>query len=436
MASFCPNCGRKINTGEKFCVQCGQQLANPEPFLNERQEIYAGRVIKCPVCGMIIDKMTAVCPSCGHLIESLELSSAVKKFADDIKHYDEERTIHRKKLTVGKGIKKIILTFIKLFVLLFLIIFYFQLFTEYRYTPAFTAFTVGHLPITLPLIYLFLNRTTISAYDKQETTYINNFVFPGDKKTIIEAIFYIRGKVRNIFDSKRNGDNNYWIGVWKNKAEELYEKSKIVSANDKDVEAAHSFIVSADETVKKDCKRRRVIPTAIIIIYIIVLIILALLPPFTKENLIPAEDCRFSTWLSDNYKFGEDGCRFVIDNGKIDITMDVICVKNPSDEISHILEDNKMVYENSEILNGSFNILSFGSAIGKSSNNQIKTYEFVTKLLAMEEGERNTFNVVLMPAGWQKYILRDYMKAKQVLVGLELIYIYEGDQGSITCTIK
>lgn len=83
-SNFCSNCGTKLNEGAKFCHGCGvavgavstvnEQVTPTIPPITpvasqskptERQQEFAGKIIKCPHCGGVISETTAICPDCG-----------------------------------------------------------------------------------------------------------------------------------------------------------------------------------------------------------------------------------------------------------------------------------------------------------------------------------------------------------------------------------
>ena len=79
---FCSNCGAKLIDGSKFCNFCGTpvntvQTGNTSESANqtppqppqgntERQQEYAGKLIKCPNCGEVLASFITNCPSCGY----------------------------------------------------------------------------------------------------------------------------------------------------------------------------------------------------------------------------------------------------------------------------------------------------------------------------------------------------------------------------------
>ena len=94
----CRKCGTENSANAKFCKNCGilledeKKVKQPEKSeqrreqdqqssYSERKQEYAGKIIKCPNCGEILEAFHSVCPSCGYEIRGAVNSMAVQKFA-------------------------------------------------------------------------------------------------------------------------------------------------------------------------------------------------------------------------------------------------------------------------------------------------------------------------------------------------------------------
>ena len=110
--SFCPNCGTKIVPGTKFCPSCGTPVgstqSSPQQSFEQvppipsnqmdtainpgnRQQEYAGTVLKCPNCGAAISQTTAICPACGYHITGQAAVSSVQSFANQLMALEARR---------------------------------------------------------------------------------------------------------------------------------------------------------------------------------------------------------------------------------------------------------------------------------------------------------------------------------------------------------
>ena len=57
----CPECGAKLNFGDKYCLKCGIEVNKGEDTL------------PCPFCGSEIQYREKSCPFCGEMLVDLEL---------------------------------------------------------------------------------------------------------------------------------------------------------------------------------------------------------------------------------------------------------------------------------------------------------------------------------------------------------------------------
>ena len=56
---------REIGWGAKFCHACGASTNRHSHPTKERAQEFAGRIIKCPNCGEVLESFSACCPACG-----------------------------------------------------------------------------------------------------------------------------------------------------------------------------------------------------------------------------------------------------------------------------------------------------------------------------------------------------------------------------------
>ena len=53
-----------------------------------RNEEYAGKIIKCPVCGQELSSTDAICPSCGHEMNEVRIYPILEKFISELNECD------------------------------------------------------------------------------------------------------------------------------------------------------------------------------------------------------------------------------------------------------------------------------------------------------------------------------------------------------------
>lgn len=90
--AFCSNCGKKLNTGAKFCDECGIPVASNEP---KRKKVYDGDIHKCPYCGETLNAFKTICPTCGTELRGIKSSSAISVLAEKLENakYENQRIV-------------------------------------------------------------------------------------------------------------------------------------------------------------------------------------------------------------------------------------------------------------------------------------------------------------------------------------------------------
>ena len=61
---ICPQCGKKVNPGSKFCIYCGAALEAPAEQPEEKAEVKV-----CKTCGKPLEEGAVFCTNCGTKIE-------------------------------------------------------------------------------------------------------------------------------------------------------------------------------------------------------------------------------------------------------------------------------------------------------------------------------------------------------------------------------
>lgn len=161
--------------------------------LNDRQ------ILKCPICGTEFRDIITICPNCGNILDSIKLSSSLKAFIFELDEYE-----------------KVI------------------------------ANTSKH----------FKGKSKLAAAKKRKAGLIRNFVFDNDGSTILEALIFIKSKVAVEAGHKANRKTLYWIHLWTEKAEQLYEKARIVLRGNGSIEAAYAYIIETNVKTQKMVRRK------------------------------------------------------------------------------------------------------------------------------------------------------------------------------------
>lgn len=251
--AFCSNCGKELAAGAKFCFECGTPVEKTDETV--RRTVYSGEIHKCPACGEVLQSMTAICPACGHEINSAKLASALKEFIDEINECDKIIANTPKKELPKKGWKSWKKSTRILWVIL-------NIFTSCVPLVIYLA-----LPLFRPL--LRSNATPeLSSTEQRKVALIENFTFPNDRESVLEALLFIKSKMAFLASEKANEKNSFWLCLWNTKATQLHQKANILLNNDPIAETAYSEIVASKNTIEKKIRIRAGVGAAIIVIFI------------------------------------------------------------------------------------------------------------------------------------------------------------------------
>lgn len=252
---YCSKCGQENSADARFCQNCSAPLENEkdsEFSYSERKQEYAGKIIKCPACGEELPSFTAICPACGHEINSSKISESLDKFIAQIEECDRRIAnspeIPKKGWSTWGKWKKIGWVLLNLY--------------------------LACIPL---LIYVLrpLLRTdkapALTADEKYKATIIENFPFPNDRGSILEALLFVKSKVAFLASEKINANNSYWMRLWTKKAEQLHEKAEMLFPGDKIANETYQEILKDSNVVKKKLRIRLLLTVGVIIIFVVFL---------------------------------------------------------------------------------------------------------------------------------------------------------------------
>lgn len=219
-----------------------------------RKQEYVGEVKKCPACGEEVPALTAICPACGHEFSVVKGSESVASFIAEIdacdKRISAQGPTSKKGWSTWKTWKKVgwVLLNIYFFCIPLLIYFIRPFFRTYK-SPA------------------------LSVEEKRKATIIENFTFPNDRGSILEALLFIKSKVSFLANEKVNANNAYWMRLWSKKAEQLHQKAEMLFQGDRIANDAYSKIVEDHNKFKKQMQIRIYVTLGIMAIAVLFLLI-------------------------------------------------------------------------------------------------------------------------------------------------------------------
>ena len=248
--AFCTNCGQPLSDEAKFCPKCGKSIDQVYTNQSQRRTVYEGELHKCPNCGEVFDSFTAKCPSCGFELNGKQVSSSLKNFIDEISRC--EKTIANDPQTNKIGwaswsnSKRFWWVVLNVFLLCIPLVIY----------------------LVLPLI--LINQTPkLTQEERRMASLIENFTFPNDRESILNALIFAKEKIDFISKEKVDRKTAYWMRLWCAKAEQLKQKADLLFSNDPIVKNSYDEIMADNAHVKKIMRIKAIIGFSILICVIL-----------------------------------------------------------------------------------------------------------------------------------------------------------------------
>lgn len=263
--AFCSNCGQELKPGAKFCANCGtavKTVSNHEPAVKSTTQGEtkkntekkasapkepARKVRKCPACGAELESFTAICPICGHEIETSTVASSIKDFTSKIHRLDEaiadSPVAPKGGWSSWGGLRKVGWVLLNLFTFCIPLLIY----------------------LLLPILGIG-KLAALTSEEKKKVQFINNYTFPNDRETILEGLIFIEGQVESLAGGKKNRNTYRWIAIWKNKADQLYEKAEILFKDDEIAQNAYNDILVSEKKVKTNLIIKLIIAAVIVLL--------------------------------------------------------------------------------------------------------------------------------------------------------------------------
>ena len=257
--AYCANCGQAHAVGAKFCANGGGALN--DNFSSQRKIVFDGVIHKCPNCGEVLNSFITNCPSCGFELNGKEVNSSLIAFIDEINECD--RLIANNPYSAQTGwaswgtIKRVSWVLLNILLMGIPVIIY-------LYVKAFSIiFSLARYDSTPKL----------TTEEKRKVSLIENFPFPNERESILEALLFVNSKVSFLASEKVDRKNAYWIRLWSAKATQLFQKAEMMFKGDRAANEAYREISSHKERVKKTVKIKATFYTVAMIVIIIFILI-------------------------------------------------------------------------------------------------------------------------------------------------------------------
>ncbi len=249
---YCMNCGQQLPDGARFCSTCGTP-AGETSNNSQRQQEWAGRIVKCPMCGEDIPSFTGICPSCSHEINSARISPTLQSFVHEIDECDMQIASQPAKPESGwsswSDVGKVIWIIV-----------------------GFSTCCVSWLiyPLFFWVFPLIKNNLThpLSDAERQKLSIIENCVVPNDRESILEMLMYIKSKIAFLNHGKADGRSAFWAKIWFNKAEHLNQKVEMMFPDDEIAQKTYIGIQNASKSLKRRSAAKAIIGVIILLIYL------------------------------------------------------------------------------------------------------------------------------------------------------------------------
>ncbi|MDE7284328.1 MAG: zinc ribbon domain-containing protein, partial [Lachnospiraceae bacterium] len=213
---------------------------------------YAGKIIKCPVCGQELSSTDAICPSCGHEMNEVRIHPILEKFISVLNECDSNIAQEEMAFTSGALNKKLGWSSWK--------------------APAKVLWVVLNcFTLCAPLVLYHVvikNRHNDTSNMNIKLTLVENFQIPNEREAIIATLNFIRGKVITLASQKIKKETWRWIKLWSAKASQIHKQAVELLPNDVIVENIYRDIVLEERKAKKIFNNKVLLRFFLVVIYI------------------------------------------------------------------------------------------------------------------------------------------------------------------------
>lgn len=107
--------------------------------------------------------------------------------------------------------------------------------------------------------------SNLTVAEKNMATYIENYVFPNERESILEALLFIEAKVSILNSQKTDKKDAYWAHMWVSKAKQLYRKASMMLRGEKAAGEAFKSILNHNKQIKKRLWKHKLVGVLLII---------------------------------------------------------------------------------------------------------------------------------------------------------------------------
>ena len=202
--AYCSNCGAQIADNTQFCPECGSSNALGTTNSAQRQQEYAGKILKCPNCGETLKSFEANCPTCGYELRGSRATNSVRELALKLEAVENrrERNSTRSRRSMFD--------------------------------------------------YNAVLNPDISKTDEQKATIISTFPIPNTKEDLIEFMVLARSNIDiKSYENDIRTAPRVVSDAWKAKFEQAYEKAEVSFGNDPEFQHIQTINQELTTNIKK-----------------------------------------------------------------------------------------------------------------------------------------------------------------------------------------
>jgi|GEM_PF-1142987 len=230
--AYCSKCGAQIADNVKFCSECGAPTTSTTASASERQQEYAGKILKCPNCGEVLKSFEGICPACGYEIKSAQMSTSLRAFVDELQDCDKQ--IAKSPIPPKKGFR----TWSK----------------RAKFWWIVLNVVTCCIPLAAYLILPFLGilgGVSFLPEEKRKAALIKNYSYPNDRENVLETMLFIKTQMAFIASEKIDRSAICWANIWAKKEEQVYQKAELIIKGDTVAASIHSDIVLQSKKIRK-----------------------------------------------------------------------------------------------------------------------------------------------------------------------------------------
>lgn len=219
-SNTCLKCGTVNPSGAKFCSNCGNNLEQ-QSMPQISRTAFQGAVRKCPSCGAEVSGFMAYCPECGHELNQVQTAAAIVDFTTKLAEFDRiiasvgaqngPQDIVSSSLDAAKKVGWVALNVYTLGI------------------PQIVKSAKKHGKNNGP--DQFVHDSLYIAL-RNKADFIENYVFPNDRETLLEALVLVRSKMATFIRDGRNDINDMQEDAWMKQAIKLRQKARMLLSDD------------------------------------------------------------------------------------------------------------------------------------------------------------------------------------------------------------